>query len=275
MLETLRSVAITAALLCIASPAAAHDFWLQPARFWTAAQAQTSITLQVGHGATRQRSQIPQRRIIRFEVIVPSGTSTDLRGALHLGAESDDASMMLQAPGAHVIVLQTDNRAQSRLPAVRFNEYLAAEGLTSALAERRRTGRTDAEGTERYSRLAKAIVQVGAPGADAQGQATARIGLPLEIVLEQSPYAAPRATTLPVRVYFEGSPLAGALVKLTDLDNDSEPLEVRRADAQGRALFIMPGGGRWLLNVVWTKPLPDSDEMDFETFFSSLSFGFP
>jgi hypothetical protein len=36
----------------------------------------------------------------------------------------------------------------------------------------------------------------------------------------------------------------------------------------------MPRSGSWLLNVIWTKPLAASDETDFETVFSSLSFGF-
>jgi hypothetical protein len=35
----------------------------------------------------------------------------------------------------------------------------------------------------------------------------------------------------------------------------------------------MPKGGTWLLNV--TKPLPSARATDFETIFSSLSFGFP
>jgi len=35
----------------------------------------------------------------------------------------------------------------------------------------------------------------------------------------------------------------------------------------------MPERGNWLLNVIWTKPLPATDEADFETIFSSLSFG--
>ncbi len=37
----------------------------------------------------------------------------------------------------------------------------------------------------------------------------------------------------------------------------------------------MPGGGAWLLNVVWTKPVQQADGIDFETVFSSLSFGVP
>lgn len=42
--------------------------------------------------------------------------------------------------------------------------------------------------------------------------------------------------------------------------------------SDGRADFAMPTQGRWLLNVIWTKPLPASSETDYETVFSSLSF---
>ena len=99
--------------------------------------------------------------------------------------------------------------------------------------------------------------------------------LPLEIVPEESPYATPRSETLPVRVIYAGHPLAGALVKLTDLKQDASPLEVHMTDQHGRATFTMPSSGTWLLNVIWTKAPPTTDDADFETIFSSLSFGFP
>jgi uncharacterized GH25 family protein len=78
-----------------------------------------------------------------------------------------------------------------------------------------------------------------------------------------------------VRVIYAGRPLPGALVKLTDLYNDASPFEVHLTDQDGRAVFTMPSAGSWLLNVIWTKALPRSEETDFETVFSSLSFGFP
>ena len=37
----------------------------------------------------------------------------------------------------------------------------------------------------------------------------------------------------------------------------------------------MPGAGDWRLAVVWTKVLPETAETDFETVFSSLTFGGP
>jgi len=133
----------------------------------------------------------------------------------------------------------------------------------------------DADGSERYGRCAKAIVQVGRLGAGPQTVVKMPLGLPLEIVPEANPYDVPRPARLPVRVIYAGRPLAGALVKLTKLEADASPLDVRLTDHEGRASFTMPSSGSWLLNVIWTKPLPRAAEADFETVFSSLSFGFP
>jgi uncharacterized GH25 family protein len=118
-------------------------------------------------------------------------------------------------------------------------------------------------------------VQVGPLAASLQAQVSKPVGLPLEIVPETNPYAVPRSATLPIHVIYAGHPLAGALVKLTNLKDDAAPFEVHLTDQKGRASFTMPNSGTWLLNVIWTKALPRSEETDFETVFSSLSFGFP
>lgn len=268
---SIRSLLALAAAL-IAAPAAAHDFWIQPAGFQVAPRTPTPITLQVGHGQQRQRSPIPARRIVRFAAVGPDGRVVDLRSDLHPGGVAEDGQIRLPGAGAYVVVLQTDDHAQSHLPALRFNDYLQAEGLTPALEARRQTRRSEADGSERYSRVAKALVRAG-PGGGSQAQRA--LGLPLEIVPQADPYAARHPARLPILVLYQGRPLAGALVKLTDLAHDAEPVETHRTDAAGRAAFQWPQRGDWLLNVIWTHALPPSDEVDFETVFSSLSFGFP
>jgi hypothetical protein len=233
------------------------------------------MTLQVGHGPFRQRSPIPARRITRFQAIAPKGAVVDLHAQLRLGLAGEDGDFRLKSPGAYVLVLQTDDRAQTHLSSIRFNDYLRVEGLTPALAQRARLHRMDTDGSERYSRCAKSIVQVGPVAAGSQGQIGQPVGLPLEIVPEANPYGLPQAATLPVRVLYAGRPLGGALVKLTDLKHDTAPFEAHLTDHDGRATFSMPHSGTWLLNVIWTKALPPEEETDFETVFSSLSFGFP
>ena len=256
------------------APAAAHDFWLQPKAYWSKPHAEVPLTLEVGDGPARQRSQIPSRRITRFEAIGPDGASIDLRAGLHPGRADSDADLRFAAPGAYVVVLETDDGAESRLPAARFNAYLEDEGLTPALEQRRRAGRMGAEGSERYSRRAKTLVQVGPPDAASHAVVAQPTGLSLEIVLEQNPYDQPGAAMLPARVFYVGLPLAGALVKLTDLAHDAAPAATARTDAAGRATFPAPRAGDWRLNVVWTQPSPRDADTDFETVFSSLSFGF-
>ena len=270
------AVWIASVLLSVAAaPATAHDFWVQPSRYWIGQDSLTSMTLQVGHGPFRQRSPIPARRIQRFEAVAPHGGVIDLRARLRLGESESDGDFAFADPGTYVLVLQTDDGAQTHLPAIRFNDYLHAEGLTPALEQRAREHRMDDDGSERYRRVAKSLVQVGPSAAAAKSHASEPIGLPLEIVPETSPYDVPRRDALSVVVLYEGRALTGALVKLTDLRRDASPLEMHLTDHDGRASFAMPSSGTWLLNVIWTKALTRADDVDFETVFSSLSFGFP
>jgi uncharacterized GH25 family protein len=271
-----KALAGMGAMVLLGAPgaAAAHDFWIQPARFWLAPGAATPMTLQVGHGPDRQRSALPLRRITRFGAASPTGADLDLRGTLSLGAAAADGTLNFPSPGAYVVALETDTGAQTHLPGDRFNAYAKDEGLAPALEARARSGLGGSDASERYSRDAKTIVQVGAAADGAQAAATRPLGLRLEIVPEVSPYAAQRGEGLPVRVLYEGQPLANALVKLTDLAHDAAPAAAQRTDALGRAVFTVPRTGNWLLNVVWTKPL-QGEAVDFETVFSSLSFGFP
>jgi uncharacterized GH25 family protein len=261
------------ALACGPHVAAAHEFWIQPERFWLPVDAATPMTLQVGTGTERQRSQLPARRVLRFDATASGGEALDLRPALTLGGPTADGALSFARPGVYVVTLRSDANAQSHQSAARFNAYAQEEGLTPALETRAERGLQAIDASERYSRQTKALVQVG-DGGGAQDAVTRPVGLTLEIVPEVSPYALPRPAALPVRVLYEGRPLAGALVKLTDLAHDAAPLEQHRTDGEGRAGFVMPTGGAWMMDVVWTKPLTD-EGVDFETVFSSLSFGFP
>jgi uncharacterized GH25 family protein len=129
------------------------------------------------------------------------------------------------------------------------------------------------DASEKYSRRAKALIHVQGAAAPSQSRATQPLGLSLEIVPEVDPYVKPRSAMLPVRVIYEGRPLAGALVKLIDLEHDARPTEIHTTDRAGRAQFTMPASSNWLVNVIWTEPLRAAAEADFETTFSSLTFG--
>lgn len=258
------------ALLAAATPAVAHDFWIQPQRFQVRPGAPVPITFLVGHGAARERWQNNDRivQLIEFH----NGRRIDRRPALQ-SAGSSDLLIRFEGDGVHVVGMQT-NHAFSELPAIRFNDYAREEGLVPAIATRRREGKTDAPGRERFSRRAKAIVQVGRPTPANQRLATRPIGLKLEIVPERNPYALGPDRNLPLHVLYNGRRLPNATVKLTSLERDERPVAVLRTDRSGRVSARVPQSGNWLLSVVWTEPVKGDPRVDFDTTFSSLTFGY-
>lgn len=266
----MRTGRLTMIALALGTPAMAHDFWIQPSRYAVDVGTSVPFTLLVGHGTARQRWGISADRVLRFAAISPGGSS-DQRAALHTETGSDDGSLVLSTPGTHVIVLET-SPAISVLPAIRFNDYLKVEGLTPAIAQRARSGKSGVEGREFYSRRAKTLIAVGKTDT-AQPQVTRPTGLKLEIVPQKSPYALQPGEALPVQVLYEGRPLSGATIKLNNLDFDAEPVSRKLTDAGGRASFDVPLRGRWQLNVIWTRPIVNA-RADFDTVFSSLSFGY-
>ena len=266
-----KAMAATAAI-AMAIPAAAHDFWLQPRGYRFAAPAAVPFSILVGHGAARQPWAVDSDRVLIFRSYGPDGVR-DHRGDIAQQEHGGAGVLRLAKPGSYVAVFQS-SPAESDLPALRFNDYLAEEGLTPAIEARKAAGTTGRDGRELYSRRAKTLIRVGDAPPATRSYVTRKLGLLLELVPEKDPYALAPGEALPVRVFYRNQPLAGALVKLTNLEFDAKPLSVQRSDAQGRVSFAVPRTGSWLVNVIWTAPVKGNPRADFVTTFSSLSFGY-
>ncbi|MDO8911225.1 MAG: DUF4198 domain-containing protein [Phenylobacterium sp.] len=274
MTTAIRSIGAGALLAAtLTTAASAHDFWVQPAQFWLAPNGAVLTSLQVGHGPARERWGADVKRVTSFYSLGPAGR-TDRLAELRARGLDQDHLLRFPGPGVHVLVLET-NHAQSELPGPRFTSYLKEEGLTPAINLRAQQKIADQPGREVYTRRAKALVQVGPPNPRFDALVTRPVGLSLEIVPEVNPYAPTAGANLPVRILYEGRPLSGALVKLNNLDFDGRPVAQIRSDSAGRAVFNVPRSGSWQLNVIWTKPLKGAAKADFDTTFSSLTFGFP
>lgn len=260
------------AVAALTEPLEAHDFWLQPQRFQISAGASVPIAILVGHGANRAPWGVKSERVLLLRDIGPRGT-VDHLAALRKRPVAAIPAMRFATPGTHIVALRSGH-ATSELPAVRFNDYLKEEGLAPATTVRAQAGTTQAAGREIYSRRAKTLVQVGPANAN-QRHVTRPIGLTLEIVPETNPYVPRTTNDLPVRIFYQGRLLPGALVKLTNLQADQKPVATRISDRSGRAVFSVPQKGLWQFNVVWTRPIKGDARGDFDTTFSSLTFGYP
>lgn len=257
--------------LSFAGTASAHDFWLQPRSWQVAPGAPLPFVVEVGHGSFREQWGADVGHVLQLNDLA-NGGAVNVRPLFKPGGGVPHLTRTFRREGLHIVSLVSTNAA-SDLPSIRFNDYIKVEGLTPAIDQRTRTGKTSTNGRELYSRRAKALVQVGRQTPNDDALATRPIGHTLEIVPMRSPYSLGADHVLPIQILYEGRPLPGALVKLTSLEFDAKPLRVARSDDKGRVAFEVPQVGSWLVNVIWTKPIASS-AADFLTTFASLTFGY-
>jgi len=259
------------ALLVLPGTALGHDFWLAPTTYTMDAPGEVKVDFSVGDGAKPEPWRLYWHNVVALRWH-DAQTVTDQQMTITPRTEDAPgfATVPLTSPGTHIIAFES-NPSLSDLAADRFNAYLEHEGLSAVIAERQRTGQTSANGTETYARRAKAVVQVGDLLTD---QVLRPIGHTLEIVPEKHPHALGTAGVLPVQVLYRGRPLPGAQVSLIDLNGDGVYLAEKVTDAQGRTSFAVPQESAWRLNVVWSVPSPGNPRADFDTIFTSLTFGY-
>ena len=269
MIFLLRAALLMA--MATATPALAHDMWVEPESYSVVAGQTSAISLRVGHADDEDAWRAPWERVHSFRSYGPTGVS-DQQAALTVPPVDGmpNAVITLKESGTHMVVLESYHSV-SNLEAAKFTGYAKTEGLDNVIALRAQTGKSDAPGVEFYSRRAKALVQVGPTATDNVLQP---IGQTLEIVPLRNPYSRGGGTALPVRVLFHGRPLAGVQIRLLPLSSKIVEPQKRRTDADGRAQFDVPRRGRWLIMAVYARPVTGNPAADFDTVFASLTFGY-
>lgn len=262
----MRKTAWALLVLLTASTAGAHDLWIEPSSFRPAQMAMFAVRLRVGEGFKGEPVPRSPERIERFAALGPGGEELPLDGA----PGADPAGYAgLPAPGTWTLVYDS-NHSKIELEGAKFEAYLAEEGLERISALRKERGQTAAPARELYSRSVKSLVKVGetADGFDRV------VGLPLELVAEADPSAlgvGGKGGELPVRLLFQGRPLAGTLIVAIPR-GASEARVSARTDAAGRVRLRLDRAGDWLVKAVHMEPAPADSGSDWESFWASLTF---
>lgn len=278
---------LTALLLAaIGVPAVAHDFWILPDSFTPQPGGVVRVGLRVGDDFPGEPVPRNAARIIRFVAAGPAG-EVDV-----LGADGRDPAGLVKPTRAGTYVLgYRSNHAFVELPAEKFEAYLQSEGLQQIVALRRERDQSAAPGREVYSRCAKAIIHVGAlaqpatPGAPRDAAATAPaasdasadagfnrpLGFTLELIPELDPAALRPGDSLPLRLLFNGRPLAGALVDAAT-PGDPDGGATARTDPDGRLRLALRRPGLWKIAAVHMTEAPAGADADWESFWATLTF---
>lgn len=243
----------------------AHNFWIEPSAFTPAPGQRVAVRLRVGIDLKGDPVPRDPSLMKRFVAAGPSGDSP-VPGIPNTEPAGFEAFAL---PGLYTIVYDS-GRSPIELDAGKFEEYLHQEGLEKISALRARQGKSAAGAKEVFSRCAKALLAVGT----ASGPGWDRVfNQRLELVAERNPYTLVGGGELPVRLLYEGKPLAGALV--TALQRDRPEKVTARTDAKGRATLKLDRPGFWLVKAVHMIPAPADAGADWESFWASLTFSLP
>lgn len=232
--------------LLVATPAFAHDFWIEASSFHPAAGARITAALRVGmHLLGDPVPRVPD--LIEKFFIRGNGDERPVVG--RTGMEPAGIAFV-SGPGLHWIGYQSF-ASPLNLDAQKFAEYLRDEGLPSV-----------PQGPERFYRCAKALLDT--PG-DSGKVLETPLGFTLELVPRKNPYT---SRELPLTLLFRGKPLKNA--QIVAINGNHE--ERVRTDARGRATVRTARTGLWLIKAVHMEPAPKGSGSMWESWWASMTF---
>lgn len=266
MKTTRHALLITVVIFIVASLAQAHEFWMQPQKFFFKPGEQATVSFMVGENFTGEAWDLKRHRIARVQHWW-NGNNESI-AADTLNAPEKKLRITLTAEGTHLVVMQSNN-AYLELAADKFNEYLKEDGLDNIQAMREKAGTTGQPSREYYARCAKLLLQCGSRTDDTY---KAIAGMPLEIVPLQNPYAVKPGGELKFQLLFQGKPAPFTLMKVWNRKDGRSLLQNMYSEKDGTITMRVSNGGDWMVSAVKMIPSPEAGA-DWQSYWASYVFG--
>jgi len=129
-------LAAGAAVLALAAPLFAHDFWIEPSTFRPEVGATVGLSLRVGQGFRGDPVPLQPDKVVKFVTVSPSGAETSATG---VPGRDPAGRGRITEPG-YVLVAYRSNPSSLELPADKFEAYLKEEGLEKIIEARAKRG---------------------------------------------------------------------------------------------------------------------------------------
>jgi uncharacterized GH25 family protein len=244
------TLALTAVLVFPIS-SQAHMFWLLTDRDTPKVNEAVQVEIGFGHKFPRDE-EIKAERLGSIKCVGPDGREVALKKISPIRYE-----LVPSQKGVYVIAAQVVPGFVTRTP----------KGMKMG----KKKEVPDANLCFRFDMAGKTLVNVGAQkqGFDRRAPST------LEIMPRKNLNNLKVGKTLPVRVIFQGKPLAGAEIKFTH-DGWSDPKTpfaiLGKTDAKGEIQVKLDKPGRWLLVASHKTPYNNPEECDENFYSASLTW---
>lgn len=265
----MRIVALIVSLL--ASPLAAHEFWIEPLAYQVEADGRLEAKIVNGQEFNGGPLAYLPQRFVNF--LIFSGDEV----TRVTGRPGDTPALNQDAPanGLNVAAYQAQNAIVTYEEWEKFQGFVDHKDFGDVLSRHLARGLSPDGFKEIYSRYSKALIGVG----DSQG-ADRRVGLETEIVALNNPYTDDLSQGMRVQVYYRNDTRADTQVEVFEkADNGTVAIALYRTDAEGIAVFPVKPGYRYMVDaVVLREPTADLQERStavWETLWANLTFAVP
>jgi len=258
------ALCLAAVLILAVGPVRAHDFWIEPSKFFV--NLDDAVSLQLREGQELVGNALPY---------VPDWfqdfSRSDAQGRAPVVSEmGDDPAAVIRIRSAGTTLLGYRSTADFvTLAPEKFENYLRSEGMETIVALRAKLGESDKEAHENFVRCAKTYLTTN--GLALSKEVRAPLGYTLELMPADDLHALSPGDRLNVQLLYLSHPLAGALVTAFRKERPEAKVHVR-TDKQGRASLLLSAPGIWLVKAVHMARLEKHPKADWESYWASLLF---
>ena len=231
----------------IAHGATAHEYWLEASDYTVSSGEDVQIGVFIGQKFKGNEYPYNAAQHQRFMLI-------DSAGLQDLGGELGDKPAITVTPRNPGLNIFADISSTQKLiydDPETFLSFLEHVGLQWVMEQHNARGLPASGFGEGYTRFVKSLVSVdGGAGNDV------RLGMMYEIVALSNPYTDNMANGLPVRVFFEGRPLANTQIEI--FRKGEEETQTVRTNSSGTAMIPVTSG-LYMINTVHMVTPPAAD----------------
>ncbi|MBC7650701.1 MAG: DUF4198 domain-containing protein [Deinococcales bacterium] len=266
----MKKIVVCLGLMVVSLAVIAHEFWLQPQKYFFNKGETANIKFNLGEDFTGENWTGNNSKINYLIHCTPSNKQVDIT-SLVSDKKGDSIQLKLEEQGTHMIIYNSKNSFINLEPA-KFNAYLKEDGMTNILNYRKKNNELAISGKEYYQRSVKTILQVGDSITPNCLQHTA---LPLDIVPEINPYQAYEITRVyKFKVLFKGSILKNQLVKVWFNTHGKRTVHDYYTDGIG-IIHFSGNTSEYMVSTVFMEKNTSDSIAQWQSYWASVTFGFP
>jgi uncharacterized GH25 family protein len=268
----MKKISLFVCIVLIVTAISAHEFWLQPKKFWFTINDTATISFKVGENFNGENWKGNRSKIQQLVHYSPSSIK-NIHNLLSAN-NGDSLRLPLQEEGTHMLIFNSTN-SFIELEANKFNAYLKDDGLYNTIAYRKEHNETNNKSREYYQRSVKTLLNVGLKSIT--NQVTKPTTLPLDIIPSKNPYTTIQfPEKISFTVLFKGKPLPNQLIKVWNTQQNKTYIKEITTDAKGTFSYKIEkaGSGIWMISTVYMEHITSDQNADWQSYWGSLTFGY-